>query len=131
MENTKIHSFEAKQQVCAVLLQEGFNYIEGGSGKRSCAWERTLNDCGDQLQILVNENYIDLLDDNDSLCFTLHVLVKDNLNIEVVNHTLSYEFFLNQLRHEVDRASLMAKTFRDATFANVKGGDHADRYPEH
>lgn len=111
MESPKVHSFEAKQLICSILLQAGFTYIEGGSGKRECAWKKPLNDSQDSIEILVQEQYVGLFG-SDALTFSVNVLMDSVMNIEVINHDLTFEGFTSSLRHEIEKAQAITETLR-------------------
>lgn len=124
MESQKVHSFEAKQLICAILFQEGFTYIEGGSGKRSCVWEKPLNDSQDIIEILVQEQHVGLLDSSDALTISVNVLMDSVMNIEVINHNLTFEDFTSLLRCEIDRAQTLTESLRHTTKLVAKGSQN-------
>ncbi|MDU8350349.1 hypothetical protein RYA05_00400 [Pseudomonas syringae pv. actinidiae] len=124
MESQKLNSFEAKQLICSILLQEGFTYIEGGSGKRACVWEKPLNDSQDVIEVLVQEQHIGLFDDIDALTFNVNILMEGIMHIDVINHNLTFEDFTSLLRCEIDRAQALTESLRHTTKLVAKGSQN-------
>lgn len=99
MDNHKISAFQATQSVCLNIIKAGFGYTEGGFGKRSCVWEKQINEHGDSLQIYVIDAQVSPCEINEvePICFEVHVIIDGAMNIEVVRHDLTFENFSENL----------------------------------
>jgi hypothetical protein len=111
MENNKISAFQATQGVCSVLRRHSFEHIEGSHGPKACTWVKHLN-CGSDLEIKVFENYIDLLDDDEAISFSVTICIAKVLRVEVIKHDLQYTEFNSRLQSLITMAEVLTNNFR-------------------
>ncbi|MEG0869422.1 MAG: hypothetical protein RSD49_01480 [Hafnia sp.] len=114
MDNHTITAFQATQQVCLNLIKEDFEYATGGYGKRSCVWEKTLNQVEDKLQIYIIENQISMCDliEAEPISFEVHIKINGSLNIQVVRHGLTFAGFAEALPKLIGMVNHMIEQFR-------------------